>query len=52
MFGRLIHSASDGDAGFAEDVRHLGVTEARGVVFEGEMFSLLVDAEFAQAVGV
>lgn len=48
----LIDLAGDGDAGLAEDVGDLGLTEARGVVFESEMVVLFVDAEAAEAVGV
>lgn len=47
-----IDFAGDGDAGLAEDVGDLGLAEARGVVFEGEMVVLFVDAEAAEAVGV
>jgi len=44
--------AGDGDAGAPEHVSDLGVAEARGVVFEGELVLLFVDAEPAEAVGV
>jgi hypothetical protein len=36
----------------AEDVGDLGFAQARGVVFEGELVFLLVDAEAAETVGV
>jgi hypothetical protein len=48
----LVDSARYGDAGLAEDVGNLSVAEARGVVFEGEMRLLFVDAKAAQAIGV
>src|SRR5271169_4948874 len=48
----LVDSPSDGDAGLAEDVGHLGVAQARGVVFEGELIFPFVDMELAQAVGI
>jgi hypothetical protein len=47
-----VHLAGYSDAGLAEDMGDLRVAEARGVVFEGEMVLLLVDVEFAQAIGV
>jgi hypothetical protein len=50
--GSLVHFAGDSDAGLAEDVGDLCVAKARGVVFEGELIPLLVDAEFSQAIGV
>jgi hypothetical protein len=50
--GSLVHFAGDSDAGLAEDVGDLCVAKARGVVFEGQMIPLLVDAEFSQAIGV
>lgn len=43
----LVDSAGYGDAGLAEDVGDLGVAETRGVVFEGEMVLLFVDAKAA-----
>jgi len=49
---RLIDFAGDGDAGAAEHVSDLSVSEARGVVFERDLVFLLVDAEFTQAIGV
>ena len=49
---QLIDFAGDGDAGAAEHVSDLGVAEARGIVFEGDLVFLLVDAEFPQAIGV
>ena len=48
----LIDSAGDGDAGEAERMGHLRVPEARGVILESDLILLLVDAEFAQAVGI
>ena len=49
---RSVDFAGDGDAGLAKNVRDLSFAEARGVVFEGEVVLLLVDAEAAEAVGV
>lgn len=49
---RLIDDSDDGNAGLGQDVSDLGLPQARGVVFEGEMIFLLIDAEAAQAVGV
>ena len=49
---QLIDFAGDGDAGLAEHVSDLGVAEARSVVFERDLVFPLVDAEFAQAIGV
>jgi hypothetical protein len=51
-FSGLIDDSHDGNAGLGQDVSDLGLAQARGVVFEGEMFFLFVDAEAAQAVGV
>jgi hypothetical protein len=48
----LVHSASDGDARLAEHVRHLGIAQTRGVIFEGELVFLLVHVETPQAVSV
>jgi hypothetical protein len=48
----LIDFAGDGDAGEAESMGHLRVPEARGVLLESDPILLLVDAEFAQAVGI
>jgi len=42
----------DGDAGLAEGVGDLGFAEARGVVFEGEGFTGVVDMKAAEAVEV
>jgi hypothetical protein len=47
-----VHSAGDGDAGLAEDMGNLGIAQAGSVVFEREQIFLLVDVEFAQAVGI
>jgi hypothetical protein len=49
---KLVHSACDSDAGLPKHVRHLGVAQTGSVVFEGELVSLLVHAETAQAVCV
>jgi len=48
----LVDFVDDGDASLAENVGDLGFAEARGVVFEGELVFLFVDAEAAEAVGV
>ena len=48
----LVDLAIDGDAGATEDMGHLSFAQARGVVFEGEVVLLFVDAEAAKAVGV
>lgn len=48
----LVDSARYGDAGLAEDVGDLRIAEARGVVLEGEMVLLFVDAKAAQTIGV
>ena len=47
-----VEAAGDGDAGLAESVGHLGFAEARGVVFEGQLFPRIVEAEAAEAVSV
>ena len=48
----LVDFVDDGNASLAENVGDLGFAEARGVVFEGELVFLFVDAEAAEAVGV
>ena len=48
----LIDFAGDGDAGESESMGHLRVPEARGVILESDLILLVVDAEFAQAVGI
>jgi hypothetical protein len=50
--GGLIDDSDYGNAGLGQDVGDLGLAQAGGVVFEGEMIFLFVDAEAAQAVGV
>jgi hypothetical protein len=51
-FGGLIDDSDDGNAGLGQDVGDLGLAQARGVVFEGEMIFLFVDAKAPEAVGV
>jgi hypothetical protein len=48
----LVEAADDGNAGLAEDVRDLGLAEAGGVVFEGDVKFGFVELEAAEAVGV
>ena len=48
----LVNSAGDGDFGLAEGVGDLRFAEARSVVFEGQLFSRIVEAKAAQAVSV
>lgn len=47
-----IDFASDGNAGLAEGVGDLRFAEARSIVFEGQHFFGVVDAEAAEAVSV
>lgn len=49
---RQLDAATDGNAGHAEDVSDLAFLQARGVVFEGQLIEVFVDAETAQAVGI
>jgi hypothetical protein len=44
--------AGDSDAGLAEHVGDLSLTQARGVVFERQLVLGLIYAEAAQAIGV
>ena len=50
--GDLGHLAGDTDADLAKGVGDLGLAEAGGVVLEGELVLLFINAKAAQAVGV
>ena len=48
----LVQPTGHGNVSLAKGVRHLSFTQARGVVFEGQLLFRVVQAETAQAIGV